>query len=82
MPRFTILSSDHSYLSAEVIAPDAGSVLPIVDQIGCRDADILKDGQYSFSLHQGGSGMWSIFQRDHVTTGRAFVASAPQSVSV
>jgi len=63
MPRFTILPTDQTHSSAEVVALDAGAVLNVVGQLQCRDADVLEDGKYAFSLHRGTSGMWSIFQR-------------------
>jgi hypothetical protein len=63
MPRFTILPTDHTHSSAEIVALDAGAVLNVVGQLRCRDADVLEDGKYAFSLHLGASGMWSIYQR-------------------
>lgn len=63
MPRFTILPTDQSYSSAEIVAQDAGAVLNIVGQLQCHEADVLQDGEYASSLHLGTAGMWSIFQR-------------------
>ena len=77
MPRFTILSNDDSYLSAEIIEPDAGAVFQIVDQLGCREADVLKDGRYSFSVRLDVSGMWSILWRDQLAKGRDLFATSP-----
>jgi DNA-nicking Smr family endonuclease len=82
MPRFTILSNDGSYLSAEFTAPDAGSVLQIAEKIGCHEADILKDGQYSLSIRLDVHGVCSIFQREQVAKARAFLAQASETTNL
>jgi hypothetical protein len=64
MPRFTILSTDQSYSATEITALDAGAVLNIVGRLDCKDADVLADGRYSFSVRLNDCGMWSVFQRD------------------
>jgi hypothetical protein len=65
MHRFLILAADDSYQSTEIIAPDAGSALHAVDRLNVREADVLQDGRYLFSLYLNGKGVWCIFQRDH-----------------
>jgi hypothetical protein len=66
MPRFKILPTDQSYSSAQITALDAGAVLGIVDRLDCKEADVLQDDVYSFSVRLGSNGIWSIFQRaDH-----------------
>ncbi len=65
MPKFKILPADQSYSSAEITAADAAAVLGVVGQLNCRDADVLQDDVYSFSLRLNESGMWSIYQRNH-----------------
>jgi len=63
MPRFKIMPIDRSCSSAEITALDAGSVLGIVDRLDCKEADVLQDDVYSFSVRLGSNGLWSIFQR-------------------
>lgn len=63
MPRFKILPTDSSYPSAEISALDAGSVLNVVSQLNCHEADVLEDEVYKFSVRLSGSGLWSIYQR-------------------
>lgn len=63
MPRFTILPAGQTCPSAEITSLDARVVLNIVGQLACEEADVLKDGRYSFSLALNSNGLWSIFQR-------------------
>jgi hypothetical protein len=69
MPRFKILPTDQSYSSAQITALDAGAVLGIVDRLDCKEADVLQDEVYSFSVRLGSNGIWSIFQRPGHDTG-------------
>lgn len=64
MPRFKILPTDQSYSSAEITSSDPSAVLNVVCQLNCREADVLQDDVYSFSVRLSANGMWSIFQRD------------------
>lgn len=64
MHRFKILPIDQAYASAEVTALDAGAVLNIVSRLECKEADVLQDDVYAFSVRLSDSGMWSIFQRE------------------
>jgi hypothetical protein len=63
MPRFTINAPGRSEPVSELIANDPGSVLAIMFRIGCREADISKDGAYTFSARLDGNEVWSIFDR-------------------
>lgn len=65
MHRFLILAADDSFRSSEIIAPDAGSALHAVDRLDVREADILEDGRYLFSVYLNANGVWCIFQRNH-----------------
>lgn len=66
MARYKILPTDQSYSSAEINALDPSSVLHVVQRLNCKEADVLHDGVYSFSVRLADGGMWSIFQRpDH-----------------
>jgi hypothetical protein len=64
MPRFKILATDHSY-STEIIADQAAAIFTTVDRLECKEADVLIDGAYSFSVRLEQNGFCSIFQRDH-----------------
>jgi hypothetical protein len=65
MPHFTILPTDDSRSSIEIAALDAAGVLSVVGQLDCREADVMRDGAYSFSLRLTSCGMWAIYNRDH-----------------
>jgi hypothetical protein len=64
MPRFTIVPNNETCSPTEIIAPDAGNVLNLVSRLRYRDADVLRDGLYAFSVRLSDGGMWSIFQRE------------------
>jgi hypothetical protein len=64
MPRYVILPTDQTHSSAEMVAPNPGSALDIVSRLDCREADVLEDGSYLFSVRKsGGTNFWHIFQR-------------------
>jgi hypothetical protein len=65
MPLFKILATDHSYVSAEINADHAAFVFHKVQRLDCKEADVLVNDAYSFSIRLGENGFWSIFQRDH-----------------
>lgn len=65
MPRFKILPTERSCCPADITAIDASAVLPILNRLGCTDADVLADNVYSFSVRLDAPGFWTIFQRDH-----------------
>lgn len=62
MPHYTILSTDNSYVSAELIAANAAEVLNLVHRLDCTEADIWRDGTYCFSL-RAVNGLWCAFSR-------------------
>lgn len=64
MHSFKILPIDHAQSPAEVTAPDAGSLLFVIERLDCGEADVLQDDVYSFSARLGANGLWSIFQRE------------------
>jgi len=64
MPRFKILPVDPSFSATEINAVDGGSVLSVVTQLNCKEADVLQDDLYTFSVRIDRNGLWSIFQRD------------------
>ena len=64
MHRFHISPTDKSYPSAEMISPDAAGVLHLVQRLKCKEADVMRDGVYCFSVYLGDNGSWCIFQRE------------------
>jgi hypothetical protein len=68
MPSFRVLPVDRSFPSVDFTAKDGREIFSLVDRLACREADVLVDGSYSFSVRMNNSGMWSIFQRDFDTT--------------
>lgn len=64
MPRYVILPTDQTHSSAEMVAPNPASALDIVSRLDCKEADVLQDGAYLFSVRKsGGTNFWHIFQR-------------------
>lgn len=76
MPRFTITGIGQPEPITEIIANDPGSVLNIMFRLNCREADILRDGAYSFSARLDASEVWTIF--DRYGRGREHSLSAAQ----
>jgi hypothetical protein len=67
MARFQIFSTDRSYF-AQLLAPDAADVLTFVRHLQLKEAEVERDGCYSFSVRLHSSGLWYIFQRDKLDT--------------
>jgi hypothetical protein len=65
MPLFRALATDHSYVSTEFDFEDVGDILSVVERLKCKEADVLADNVYSFSVRVANDGMFTIFQRDH-----------------
>lgn len=63
MPLFKVLPTDQAFSSAEIIADSPAAIFPIVGRLACKEADVLVDDIYSFSLRLGDNGLWTIFQR-------------------
>lgn len=63
MPRFEILPADISFPTAEITSPNAAGVLLLVQRLDCKEADVMRDGEYSFSIRLGKNGLWCIYQR-------------------
>ena len=64
MHHFHIIPTYPSTGTADLVAGDASAVLNMVQRLGCREADIFKDGTYTFSVRLGGNGLWCIFGRE------------------
>jgi hypothetical protein len=63
MRLFTIVPVDPSNSDAELTAIDGEAVLEIVGRLDCKEADILQDDSYAFSVRMSDNGVWSIFRR-------------------
>lgn len=64
MPHFLILPTDQPHSSAEVTAAHAGGILDYVSRLDCKEADVLEDGHYVFSVRKSGeANFWQIYQR-------------------
>lgn len=35
----------------------------LIERLECREADVLQDGNYDFSIRLGENGIWCIFKR-------------------
>jgi hypothetical protein len=68
MPLFNVIPTDHLFASAEIDAPDAARVFSIVQNLDCKEADVLQEGSYAFSIRLGDNGLWTIFQRGELET--------------
>ena len=64
MHRFRILPTDASYSSADIITSNTADVLATVQRLECKEADVLRDGEYFFSVRISENGAWSIFRRN------------------
>ena len=63
MPRFQIFPIDRSY-SSGFEAPNAADALTLVHRLGLKEAEVDRDGAYSFSVRLDGNGVWCVYQRD------------------
>lgn len=76
MPRFTICAPGQAEPVSELVANDPGSILNIICRIGCREADISRDGVYSFSARLDANEVWTIFERSGRGKERRSLAAA------
>jgi hypothetical protein len=64
MPSYKVLPTDR--LRSEAMkASDAAAVFQIVGRFECKEADVLADDAYAFSVRLGDNGLWTIFQRSN-----------------
>lgn len=63
MLRFVIIPLSPDFPPTELIAHDAAGVLHLVERMGCKAADVERDGAHAFSVSLSDSGMWSISPR-------------------
>lgn len=63
MSSFTIVPRSTDARSIRIESGDAAAALNVVCQQDWRDADVLKDGVYSFSARLNPAGMWMIYER-------------------
>lgn len=41
----------------------------MVQRLDCKEADVLRDDEYRFSVRLGNNGLWTIFQRSVIDRG-------------
>lgn len=63
MFSYRIIPIDSSHVPIDMIAHDAAGVIGIVSRSSCKEADVERDGVYSFSLELSDHGVWRIFKR-------------------
>lgn len=64
MHRFQVRPADASILSPEIVASNPAGVLQMVQELNCKEADVLRDGEYCVSVRLEETGLWCIFHRD------------------
>jgi hypothetical protein len=60
MPQFTVIPR---FVPKSAIVTNRDQVFSAVSRMCCEDADVLCDGEYAFSIHRGGEGMWILSGR-------------------
>jgi hypothetical protein len=63
MHRFSVIPANRSGPVAVFEASNAGAVLAIAQRLSCKQADVLRDGEYSFSAYLKDNGLWCIYPR-------------------
>ena len=63
MPSYKVLPT-HPARAGELKARDAAAVFHIVGRLECKEADVLADDAYAFSVRLGDNGLWTIFDRN------------------
>jgi hypothetical protein len=64
MPTFQIQPADGAFL-ADITATSPAAVLGLVEGLDCKNADVLRDGVYTFSVRLDSHGHWCVYQRDN-----------------
>jgi len=65
MPLYIIRATDGSYMSAEIETEHAKALFEAIQWLASKEADVLADDVYAFSVRLDAHGVWSIFQRNH-----------------
>jgi len=73
MPRYIIRAIDGSHMSAEINSDHPDAVFDAVRGLQSKEADVLADDVYVFSVRQDAFGVWSIFQRNRSRQSQAAV---------
>lgn len=63
MQSYKILPTEPSR-SIELKACDAAAVFQVVSRLECKEADVLADEAYAFSVRLAENGLWTIFNRN------------------
>lgn len=69
MPIFEIIPTEASLPPMQLIAPDAGRVLEMVQRLHCQEAHVLRDGKYLLSVRLDANGLWCIQHHELGTLG-------------
>ena len=77
MPLYIIRAIDGSHMSAEIDSDHADAVFHAVKDLQSKEADVLVDDVYAFSVRLDAYGVWSIFQRDHTRESGATTIPPP-----
>lgn len=64
MSLFKILPTDRSFAPVEIEASNPARVLATVQESAFKEADVLQDNTYAFSLRLDANGIWSVFQHE------------------
>lgn len=62
MPRYQIFPTDRSF-SSGFEASNAADLLTLVHRLGLKEAEVDRDGEYSFSVRLDNNGLWCVYQR-------------------
>ena len=65
MPAYIIRAVDGSHMSVDIDSDHVDAIFDAVKNLQTKDADVLTDDVYVFSVRLDDYGVWSIFLRDH-----------------
>ena len=65
MPTYKIQPLGRSRTCA-ITAMNAAAVLNVVRQLDCKQADVLREGIYAFTVRLDSNGLWSVYQRNQL----------------
>lgn len=64
MVHFLIIPIDPAYPTIDIFADDPSPILHVIERMNCGVADVVRNGDYVFTLRLDGSGMWTIYKQD------------------
>jgi hypothetical protein len=60
MPIYTLIPDEHDYDPMAIEADNPAQLLSLVHRLGWNAAQVLKDGEYVFTVSLNPKGFWSI----------------------